>query len=101
MKRARRERVYNTLSGQRTDRFGRALNVFFIALICLNVLAVILETDKAIRDPNRLVFYSFLLFSTIVFTIDTLAALGLYSRGALSGPDFRKSSLCAHAPSRH
>jgi voltage-gated potassium channel len=70
MKRARREQVFNTLSGQSTDRFGRALNVFFIALICLNVLAVILETDKAIHNPNRLVFYSFLLFSTIVFTVE-------------------------------
>lgn len=34
------------------------------------MLAVILETDKAIHDPNRFVFYSFLLFSTIVFTIE-------------------------------
>lgn len=70
MQYARRERVLNALSGQSTDRFGRALNIFFIALICLNVLAVILETDKAFHEPNRLVFYSFLLFSTIVFTVE-------------------------------
>gem|GEM_PF-4192665 len=76
MKRARRERVFNTLSGQRTDRFGRALNVFFIALICLNVLAVILETEKAIHDPNRFVFYSFLLFSRSYLLLSTPCGSG-------------------------
>ncbi|MGA7075428.1 MAG: ion transporter [Halobacteriota archaeon] len=49
--------------------------MFFIALICLNVLAVILETERAIREPNRLVFYSFLLFSTIVFTVEYVLRL--------------------------
>jgi len=67
---SRKERVFRTLKGEGTDRLGRAVNVFFIVLICLNVLAVILETDRAFRELNQAIFYSFLLFSTIVFTIE-------------------------------
>jgi voltage-gated potassium channel len=67
---SRKERVFRVLKGEGTDRLGRAVNVFFIVLICLNVLAVILETDRTLREPNQFIFYSFLLFSTIVFTIE-------------------------------
>jgi len=67
---SRKERVFRVLEGESSDRLGRAVNIFFIVLICLNVLAVILETDRATHEANKLVFYSFLLFSTIVFTVE-------------------------------
>jgi voltage-gated potassium channel len=67
---SRKERVFRVLNGEGGDRLGRAVDVFFIALICLNVLAVILETDRAFREPHQFIFYSFLLFSTIVFTVE-------------------------------
>ena len=67
---SRQERVFRVLEGESSDRLGRVVNAFFIILICLNVLAVILETDKGVHDHNSLVFYSFLLFSTIVFTVE-------------------------------
>ncbi|MGZ4920189.1 MAG: ion transporter [Halobacteriota archaeon] len=67
---AAQERAFRSLSGSGAGRTGRAVDWFLIVLICLNVLAVILETDRAIRAHNTFLFYSFLLFSTIAFTVE-------------------------------
>jgi voltage-gated potassium channel len=71
----RQERVFQVLEGESSDRLGRAVIAFFVALICLNVLAVILETDNVFREANKLFFYSFLLFSTVVFTVEYVLRL--------------------------
>lgn len=67
---SKKERVFRILEGESSDRLGRAVVAFFVALICLNVLAVILETDSATHEANKLILYSFLLFSTIAFTVE-------------------------------
>jgi len=48
-----------------------------------------LETDIGVREPNSLVFYSFLLFSTIVFTIEYVLRLWACTTDARFGDPVR------------
>ncbi len=46
-----------------------------MALICLNVLAVILETVDSLYDQYSAIFWAFEIFSVAVFSIEYLARL--------------------------
>ena len=52
------------------SKWDKIINGFIIALILLNVLAVILETVPSIHDPNALLFHRFDQFSVLIFTIE-------------------------------
>jgi voltage-gated potassium channel len=48
----------------------RALNIFIIVLILLNVVAVMLETVSSIYDSHETFFHYFDIFSVIIFSIE-------------------------------
>lgn len=68
-----RRHVYDVLHVQPNDHgFQRAFNITLLALIVLNVLAVIFETVQAIEARYHLAFETFEIFSVSVFTIEYL-----------------------------
>jgi voltage-gated potassium channel len=54
------------------DRFGLIFDRFIIALILLNILAIMLETVASINASYENIFYYFEVFSVAVFTIEYL-----------------------------
>ena len=52
------------------DRFGLIFDRFIIALILLNILAIMLETVASINASYENIFYCFEVFSVAVFTIE-------------------------------
>jgi voltage-gated potassium channel len=66
-----RGRVYHALEVEAGDRgFERALNVSLLALIVVNVVAVILETVRELRARYGPVFDALETFSIAVFTLE-------------------------------
>lgn len=66
-----RHRVFDVLDVQPDDRgIEKFVNVFLLALIVANVVAVILETVQPIRAVFRLTFEAFEAFSVAVFTVE-------------------------------
>ena len=59
--------------GYSKDRPGPWLNLFLIALITLNVVAIFLESVDAIFARYEMAFWVFEVFSVIVFTIEYFA----------------------------
>jgi len=71
-----RRHVYDILHVQPNDHgFQRAFNVGLLALIVLNVLAVIFETVQAFYVQYRVALEAFEVFSVSVFTVEYLARL--------------------------
>ncbi|MBI1343561.1 MAG: ion transporter [Terrimonas sp.] len=56
-------------------RWDKLLNGFIILLILLNLLAVMLETEVNIYEPNKEFFHAFDVFSVVVFSIEYLLRL--------------------------
>lgn len=52
------------------SRWDKIINVFLIVLILLNLIAVILETEKQIYEANKTFFHFFDLVSVIIFSIE-------------------------------
>ena len=66
-----RKRVAEMLEPGRTaDRPSRALNLFLILLISLNVVAIILESVDSIYQQYQSLFWYFEVFSVAVFTVE-------------------------------
>ncbi|MGD2247332.1 MAG: ion transporter [Candidatus Methanofastidiosia archaeon] len=66
-----KERFYSILeTASEGDSISRAFDIFIIALITLNVLAVILETVEGLYTQFTQVFAHFELFSICVFTVE-------------------------------
>jgi voltage-gated potassium channel len=57
------------------DRVSSAIDVFLVALICLNVLAVILESIGALEQRFGAIFSAFEVASILIFTVEYLARL--------------------------
>jgi len=70
-----RSRLNQVLSGQPTDRLTRATSVFLIALILLNVLAVMLESVESVRLQYAPWLSAFETFSVCIFTVEYLLRL--------------------------
>ena len=64
--------AYRVLEGDQDSTSCRLLQRFIIALIVLNGVAVILESNSAIHAQYRGLFAAFEIFSVIVFTIEYL-----------------------------
>jgi voltage-gated potassium channel len=66
-----KRRVYELLDpnvgGTKWDLF---VNLFIVALIVLNTIAVILETVDSIYEPNKKIFYFFEVFSVAIFSVE-------------------------------
>ncbi len=68
-----KKRVYDILELEDPeDKTTEIVNFLLLALIVLNVLAVILETVESIYRPHRIIFQQFGEFSITVFTIEYL-----------------------------
>ena len=70
---AARRKTYQLFTpGQGEDRLGGWVDLFIMALISVNVLAVILETVDWIEAAGGSFFWYFEVFSVIIFTIEYL-----------------------------
>lgn len=71
MRESAKVKVLRTLDkGDESDKLSRAFDTFIMALILLNVLAVIVETVDSIYAKYEEAFYYFEVFSVIVFSIE-------------------------------
>jgi voltage-gated potassium channel len=71
-----RRSTYDILdSHHKSSRTAHVVQSFIIALISVNVLAAIISTVPDIFKPYRLLFRSFEIFSTTVFTVEYLLRL--------------------------
>ncbi|MEQ8195833.1 MAG: ion transporter [Rhodospirillales bacterium] len=71
-----RKRIFDILeAGRRDTPFARAADIFLMALISLNVVAVILESIPEIETAYRNRFYAFEAFSVLVFTAEYILRL--------------------------
>jgi len=67
----KRNRIYQVMEvGNKEDLPSLIFDIFIIALITLNVLAVILESVASLHDQWHREFYYFELFSVAVFTVE-------------------------------
>jgi voltage-gated potassium channel len=72
----KRRRLYLILQpAQDRDRASRAFDVFILSLIALNVLSIILESVRDLRDSWGVWFDGFEVLSVIVFTAEYLLRL--------------------------
>lgn len=55
---------------QGNTRWDKIINIFLIVLILLNLVAVILETEKQIYESNKTFLHFFDLISVIIFSIE-------------------------------
>ncbi|MCH7634169.1 MAG: ion transporter, partial [Proteobacteria bacterium] len=68
---APKKRIHLLLEGTwHENRWGRALNLFLIVLISLNVLAVLLESVESLALRHAAGFRMFEIFSVAVFTVE-------------------------------
>jgi voltage-gated potassium channel len=73
MKLKLKEQIYNYLDPSPDDPVSeKIVNIFIVVLICLNILAVILDTVKNISSQYHHVFIFFEIFSVSIFTIEYL-----------------------------
>ena len=71
-----KERIFEILEVASADDLpSRALDIFIMILIFFNVIAVILETVKALTSQYMLLFRTFEVFSVSIFTIEYLSRL--------------------------
>ena len=64
-------RVYEILEAtDPEDRTGKAVNLFMLVLVVLNVAAVVLETVESIYLSHKVLFHYFADASVIIFTIE-------------------------------
>ncbi|NVK17079.1 MAG: ion transporter [Methylocystaceae bacterium] len=80
----RRNRIYEVMEiGGKEDLASKIFDIVLIALITLNVLAVILESVKSIHEGWEIYFQAFDTFSVLVFTVE----LGLRIWTIIENPD--------------
>ena len=63
-------RSYEILEGTTSDKIARGFQIFMMTLISLNVLMVIIETEDELARTYGSFFYTFEVFSVIIFTIE-------------------------------
>jgi voltage-gated potassium channel len=71
MKKSVKHEIYSVLdASDHHNKASRLFNTLLIILICLNVLAVTLETVESLYKDYRKVFYDFEIFSVAVFSVE-------------------------------
>lgn len=70
MRKSLKQRVYDNLNADETNRFGRSIDTAIIFLIGVSIIAVILESDRDMAKDYRSAFVIFEWFSSIVFSIE-------------------------------
>ena len=75
MRKSLKQRVYDNLNADETNRFGRTIDTAIIALIGVSIVAVILESDRDMASQFHTAFTVFEWFSSIAFSIEYLLRL--------------------------
>lgn len=76
MARKTKQKILRTLDkGEESDQLSRGFDIFIMALILLNVMAVIIGTVESIYEPYEIYFRYFEVFSVVVFSIEYLIRL--------------------------
>ncbi len=71
-----RKLVFDKLEqSSKTDRLGRMIDLFLIALIAINVIAVVLETVDSIHAEYHVLFANIEIISVAIFSIEYLIRL--------------------------
>ena len=70
-------RIYNIMEGHNTDRISTCFQYFITALIAINVVIVIIESDESVLDEYGYLFTPFEIFSIVVFTSEYILRLAL------------------------
>ena len=70
-------RSYEIVEGTTNDIISRGFQIFMVVLISLNVLMVIVETEEEISSQFSKLFYTFELFSIVIFTIEYIGRIVL------------------------
>jgi voltage-gated potassium channel len=71
-----RRRIYHLLEEpEQGGRLGRAVQIFLVALIALNVTAVMLDTVDDVATEWAAWFWNFEVFSVVIFTVEYLLRL--------------------------
>jgi len=69
-------KVYNMLNGARDGgTLARIIGIFILSLILLNVIAVIAETEAALRQSLGTFLHVFELISVLIFSVEYLLRL--------------------------
>jgi len=64
------QRAYDILEGTSDDKVTKIFQFFIIALITVNVIVVIIETEASVLDEYGYLFTPFEIFSVIIFTAE-------------------------------
>ena len=71
-----KQRIWEILEiGKGNDQYSKMYDYFISALITLNVVAVIFETEKSLFDSYEVYFLYFELFSISIFSVEYLLRL--------------------------
>lgn len=70
-----RNKVYHLLTPGPQDKTAQYIEYFLIALIFLNIVAIVIETVKDIHDQYHQRLHEFEVFSVVIFTIEYLLRL--------------------------
>ncbi len=90
MAHALRQRIAELLQPHReNDLLGRSVDIFLIALIVLNVIAIVLESVPRYGNQYAQEFYRIEVFSVAIFTIEYL--LRLWTAPEIRGEDGHRS----------
>lgn len=76
-------RIFNV--SKSGDKVSKAEDIFILALIFLNITAVIIESVQSISQNHKTFFYYFEFVSVIIFSIEYVARLW----GCVSDPEYR------------
>jgi voltage-gated potassium channel len=69
-------RLFEILDGgKHNDILGKSFNIFIVTLICLNVIAVALETEESLSAQYSQFFIYFDMASVFIFTIEYIARI--------------------------
>lgn len=71
-----KKRIYSIIEKTGTkDKWNKIFNIFILSLISINVISIILETEKAIYKIHSKTFYIIEIVSVIIFSIEYLLRL--------------------------
>jgi voltage-gated potassium channel len=101
MAQALRQRIADLLQPHReNDLLGRSVDIFLIALIVLNVIAIVLESVPRYGNLFEQQFYWFEVFSVVIFTIEYLLRLWTApdARGSDGQPSGQARLKYLHSP---
>ena len=70
-----RRRFFDVLEGGFDNPRARLVNGFIVALILVNVIAVVLESEPGLYVDYKTVFYAIEIFSVSIFTLEYLARI--------------------------